>query len=81
MKSAMDRPPCDSGFTLVEMLLVLLLLSVLLLVTPLLKRQQRILLRMDVQQIREICTKAQAQARPPVWRSPPLPWRIMASRR
>lgn len=62
MKSAMDRPPCDSGFTLVEMLLVLLLLSVLLLVTPLLKRQQRILLRMDVQQIREICTKAQAQA-------------------
>jgi len=55
------------------MLLVLLLLSVLLLVTPLLKRQQRhmlrmavqltlILLRMDVQQIREICTKAQAQA-------------------
>ena len=62
VKSAMDRPPCDSGFTLVEMLLVLLLLSVLLLVTPLLKRQQRILLRMDVQQIREICTKAQAQA-------------------
>lgn len=62
LKSAMDRPPCDSGFTLVEMLLVLLLLSVLLLVTPLLKRQQRILLRMDVQQIREICTKAQAQA-------------------
>ena len=56
------KPPCDSGFTLVEMLLVLLLLSVLLLVTPLLKRQQRILLRMDVQQIREICTKAQAQA-------------------
>jgi hypothetical protein len=44
------------------MLLVLLLLSVLVLVTPLLKRQQRILLRMDVQQIREICTKAQAQA-------------------
>ena len=36
--------------------------AVLLLVTPLLKRQQRILLRMDVQQIREICTKAQAQA-------------------
>ncbi|MCR0570573.1 prepilin-type N-terminal cleavage/methylation domain-containing protein [[Clostridium] innocuum] len=62
MKSAMDRPQCDSGFTLVEMMIVLLLLSVLLLVTPLVKRQQRILLRMDVQQIREICTKAQAQA-------------------
>ena len=58
----MDRPQCDSGFTLVEMMIVLLLLSVLLLVTPLVKRQQRILLRMDVQQIREICTKAQAQA-------------------
>lgn len=77
MKSAMDRPPCDSGFTLVEMLLVLLLLSVLLLVTPLMKRQQRILLRMDVQQIREICTKAQAQA---IRKHKSIPMKIQGSK-
>ncbi|MCR0203922.1 prepilin-type N-terminal cleavage/methylation domain-containing protein [[Clostridium] innocuum] len=62
MKSTMDRQLCDRGFTLVEMLLVLLLLSVILLVTPLLNRQQGILLRMDAQQIRELCIQAQAEA-------------------
>lgn len=62
MKSAMDKRPYDNGFTLVEMMLVLFLLSVLLLLTPLLNRQHGILLRMDVEQIREICTTAQAQA-------------------
>lgn len=62
MKSTMVKHPSNKGFTLVEMLLVLMIISVLLLIMPMLQKQQGILLRWDVKRIQELSIATQAEA-------------------
>ena len=62
LKSMMDKLQSNDGFTMIEMLFVLMILSICILITPVISKQQKALLHFDMGRIREICMNAQAEA-------------------
>lgn len=62
LKSMMDKLQSNDGFTMIEMLFVLMILSICILITPVISKQQKALLHFDMERIREICMNAQAEA-------------------
>lgn len=62
LKSMMDRLQSNDGFTLIEMLFVLMVLCICMLITPVISKQQNISLHLDLERIREILIDTQVEA-------------------
>ena len=58
----MDKLQSNDGFTMIEMLLVFMILCIGILITPVISKQQKAILHFEMERIREICIRAQAEA-------------------